>query len=321
MSGKIVVMNPRIDENQKKRISDVAMKYGRSVEFYPSVKEAIPNLAGAEIVYGNSPALIENAPDLKWFCSASAGVDHYIKAGAFDGRDIILTNSSGSFGMSISEYIVMSALYMMRRMPEYKILMEENVWAMDYLNIRTLFDSKIVVLGTGDLGKTFAKRARGFDPASIIGVSRTGNPVPEFDKVVPISEIDSVISDVDLLVMCLPGTSETENILSKELIDKMPNTAFVINVGRGSAVDEDALIEALENEKLAGATLDVLREEPLPSDSPLWNVKNLIITPHISGQETTQWTRDNSYNMFCEDLENYFEGRPLVHLADISKGY
>ena len=101
----------------------------------------------------------------------------------------------------------------------------------------------------------------------------------------------------------------------------MPKTAYIVNVGRGSAINDEALIAALEEGRLAGACLDVLREEPLPGDSPLWNVKNLIITPHISGQETTQWTRDNNYNMFCEDLENYFQGLPLVHLADYTKGY
>lgn len=321
MTGKIVVMNPRIDETQKEKIKNIADKYGRIVEFYPSVKEAVPNLEGAEIVFGNHPALITNAPDIKWFCSASAGIDHYIRAGAFEGRDIILTNSSGSFGMSISEYIIMMSLYMMRRMPEYRQFSDYKEWAPSYLDITTLFGSKVVVLGTGDLGSTFAKKVQAFGPASLIGVSKSGQQREPFQKVVDISQLSSVIEDVDLLVMCLPGTPETENILSEEIIAKMPKTAYIVNVGRGSAINDEALIAALEEGRLAGACLDVLREEPLPGDSPLWNVKNLIITPHISGQETTQWTRDNNYNMFCEDLENYFQGLPLVHLADYTKGY
>ncbi len=319
-TNKIIVVNPIIDDLQKNRIVKTAEKYGVPVEFYPTVDTAIPNLHGAEIVYGISPDLINNAPDLKWFCSASAGIDHYVKAGCFDERDIILTNSSGSFGHTISEYIIMMALYMMRRMPEYEEIVKAHSWKSNLEN-KSLFGSKIVVLGTGDLGSLFAKRVRGFEPESLIGVSRSGNQVDLFDKVVKVDELPEYLKDVDLLVMCLPGTPETTGLLSKDLIDMMPASSYIINVGRGSAIDIDALVEALENERLAGATLDVLPQEPLPPESPLWDVKNLYITPHISGQETMPWTRDNNYNMFCEDIENYFEGRDLVHLADPKRGY
>ena len=317
---KIVVVNPNVDHRQKEQIIGVAGKYDASVEFYKTVEEAIPNLAGAEIVFGISPDLIKNAPDIKWFCSASAGIDHYVKAGCFDGRDIILTNSSGSFGLTISEYIIMMALIMMRRMPEYGEFIRAHSWKSNLEN-KSLFGSKIVVLGTGNLGSMFAKRVRGFEPKSLIGVSRSGNHVDLFDRVEKTDKLPELLSDVDLLVMCLPGTPETEGILSKELIDSMPSSSYIINVGRGSAIDIDALVTALEEGRIAGATLDVLPKEPLPEDSYLWDVKNLIITPHMSGQETMPWTRDNNYNMFCEDIENYFEGRKMAHLADPKLGY
>ena len=222
--------------------------------------------------------------------------------------------------MSIAEYIIMMSLYMMRRMPEYEDTIANHQWVSN-LEITSLFGSRIVVLGTGNLGKTFAERVRSFSPESLIGVNRSGLHVEPFDKIVDVSQFSDVISDADLLVMCLPGTKETEGILSKDILEKMPSTSFVVNVGRGSAVDIDALVEALESGKIAGATLDVLPQEPLPEDSPLWDVKNLLITPHISGQETIPWTRDNNYNMFAEDIENYFEGKPLAHVASLSKGY
>ena len=320
MGPRIVFVNPHINEDQKKRISLVADKYGASIAFYSSTSPAIPNLADAEIVYGSSPELIEHAPNIKWFCAASAGIDNYVKSGVFEGRDILLTNSSGAFGLTIAEYIIMMSLYMMRRMPEYDKFIREKVWT-GYMPIKNLKDSNIVVLGTGDLGSAFAKRVRAFEPKSLIGVSKSGNPVEHFDRVVKTDDLNDVVSDVDLLVMCLPGTPETTGILSRELIDRMPDSAYVVNVGRGSAVDEDALVSALKEGRLAGATLDVLRTEPLPPESPLWDVPNLYITPHISGQETTDWTKDKNYDMFAEDLENYLSGNPLVYLADIRKGY
>ena len=317
---KIVVVNDRINQEQKDMLLATAAKYGAIIEFYKEVDEAIPHINNAEIIFGISPELIKNAPELKWFCSASAGIDHYIRAGAFDGRDIILTNSSGSFGVSISEHIIMVSLIMMRRMKDYQKIIANHQWKSN-LAISSLQGSRIVVLGTGNLGQVFAKRVRGFEPTSIIGVNTSGKHVEGFDKVVPQSQLDDVLSEVDLLVMCLPGTPETVNILSKERIALLPETAFVVNVGRGSAIDQDAIVEALKAGRLAGVALDVAWNEPLAEDDPLWDVEELVLTPHISGQENLPWTRDNNFNMFNEDLENYFEGRHLSHLADISKGY
>lgn len=317
---KIVVVNPYANETQRNKIMDTAAKYNRSAEIYDSVEEALPHLQGAEIIYGPSPKLIANAPDLKWYCSASAGIDHYVKSGVFENRDIILTNSSGSFGLSIAEYMIMMSLWMMKRMPEYQVAIANHQW-LQGLEISSLYGSRIVVLGTGNLGKSFAERVRAFHPASLVGVNRSGRFVEFFDEVVDISHFGDVISQVDLLILCLPGTKETEGIISREVLEKMPDTAFIVNTGRGSAIDMDALVDALEAGKIAGAALDVFPNEPLPADSPLWNVKNLLITPHISGQETLPWTRNNNCDMFCEDMENYFEGRPLAHLASVAKGY
>ena len=319
---KIAVVNANIQEQQKDRIRKTAEKYGASVDFYPTNKDALPHLEDVEIIFGFGPDLVENAPNLKWFCSAAAGIDVFVKSGVFEGRDIILTNSSGSYGRSISEHIIMVTLMLMRKMPYYEELIANRQWRFD-LTINSIAGRRVLVLGTGNIGSTVARRIRGFDPEWIIGVSRTGKAVEEFDKVVDVSQLDNYISETDLLLMCLPGTAETENILSAERIAMLPPTAYIVNIGRGSAIDEDALYEALMNDKIAGAALDVFRVEPLPDDSPLWQVprSKLIITSHISGQESLQWTTDNIYNMFCEDIENYFEGRPLAHTADLKLGY
>ena len=121
--------------------------------------------------------------------------------------------------------------------------------------------------------------------------------------------------------MALPGTPETVHILDRRRIALLPADACVINVGRGTAVDQAALAEALNAGKLAGAALDVMVPEPLPKDDPLWDAKNLIITPHVSGNMTLGYTCDRNVELFCEDLKNYAAGRPLAGLVDRTRGY
>ena len=157
----------------------------------------------------------------------------------------------------------------------------------------------------------------------IIGLSRSGKAREAgiFDETSPISQLDRLLSDTELLVMALPNTPETVNILNRERIARLPKEAIVINVGRGSALDQAALAEALNTDRIAGAALDVVDPEPLPENDPLWDTKHLILTPHISGNLTLGYTCDRNVELFCEDLANYAAGRPLSHLVDRKRGY
>ena len=136
-----------------------------------------------------------------------------------------------------------------------------------------------------------------------------------------VSELDSLLPSADLLVMSLPDTPETRDILNRDRIALLPEGAYVVNVGRGSAIDEDALCGSLNSGKLGGAALDVFKTEPLPSDSKLWNTKNLLITPHVAGNLTLEHTLSVNVDMFCKNLINYAEGLPLDNLIDKTKGY
>ena len=155
----------------------------------------------------------------------------------------------------------------------------------------------------------------------LTGVSRSGRPNPAFDRVVPMDRLEEILPETHVLIMSLPGTPETRHVLNRNRISLLPPDAFVINVGRGTAVDQKALAEALNGGKLAGAALDVTDPEPLPQDHPLWTAKNLLLTPHISGNLTLGYTRDLNVEMFCQDLENYAAGRPLQGLVDRKRGY
>ncbi len=180
----------------------------------------------------------------------------------------------------------------------------------------------MTVLGTGDIGTTCAKRARAFEPASIIGVCRSGRSSEAvYDKVLPVSELDTILPQTDLLAMSLPSTPETRGILSRDRLALLPQGSYIINVGRGSAIDEEALADNLENNHLAGAALDVFQTEPLPKNHRLWNTKNLLITPHVAGNMSLAYTRDKNVQMFIEDLKNFTEGKPLHYLVDRRLGY
>ena len=133
--------------------------------------------------------------------------------------------------------------------------------------------------------------------------------------------MDLLLPFADLLVMSLPDTSETRDILNRERIGLLPAGAYVVNVGRGSAIDEDALYESLVSGKLGGAALDVFKNEPLPSDSRFWKTPNLIITPHVAGNLTLEHTLNVNVDMFCKNLINYSKGLPLNNLIDRNKGY
>jgi phosphoglycerate dehydrogenase-like enzyme len=220
----------------------------------------------------------------------------------------------------------MVTLLLMRRMPEYFKVVEERGWTRD-LKIRSIKGSVIAIAGTGNLGQNAAKRFRALGAGKVIGFSRSGKDRDFFDEVFRMDDFESVLSSraeddqIDVLVLCVPGTSESDGLLSAERIALLPEKTFVINVGRGTVVDQEALIEALNEGRIAGAALDVMYPEPLPSDHPLWTARNCIITPHISGDMGLPETIDITVDIFCENLRRYAEGRELTNLIDINAGY
>ena len=220
----------------------------------------------------------------------------------------------------------MVTLLLMRRMPEYFRAAAERAWIRD-LKIRSIKGSVIAIVGTGNLGQNAAKRYKALGAKKVIGFSRSGREREFFDEVYRIDDFESVLNDcsvddqIDVLVLCVPGTPDSEGLLSAERISLLPGKTFVINVGRGMLIDQEALIEALNEGRIAGAALDVMYPEPLPADHPLWTARNCIITPHISGDMGLPETVDITVDIFCDNLRRYADGRDLTHLIDIHAGY
>ena len=315
-----------LSDGNKLLMRKTAEECGFEMGFFDSGEEASGKVGDAEVVYCDEGDILKEMPHLRWCNSISAGVGHFLKSGVFDRGDVMLTNSSGAYGLAISEHIIMVTLLLMRRMPEYFRVIAEKGWTRD-LKIRSIKGSVIAIVGTGNLGQNAAKRFKALGAKKVIGFSRSGRIRDFFDEVFKIDEFDSVVSvrgeedRIDVLVICVPGTPESEGLLNAERIALLPEKIFVINVGRGTVIDQEALVGALNEGRIAGAALDVMYPEPLPADHPLWTARNCIITPHISGDMGLPETVDITVDIFCDNLRRYADGRELTHLIDLSAGY
>ena len=318
---KVIVLSSELKQEHKDLIIRTADRVNADVCFVTS-EDSIPDeYKDAEVLYGFGMRTAAQSKNLKWLCVPSAGVDYLLKPGMFANEDCIITNSAGAYGVSIAEHIIMVSLMMMRQMTVIHKQSMSGEWG-NKLPQKSLKDCRITVLGTGDIGCNFARRAKAFEPACLTGICRSGEcGEKSFDRICRTDVLNEVLPETDLLVMCLPDTAETKGILSRERIALFPEGAYVVNVGRGSAIDEDALADSLENGHLAGAALDVFVKEPLPAESRLWKTENLLITPHVAGNLTLGYTLDRNVEMFCEDLINYAEGHPLKHVIDKKLGY
>ena len=321
MSGerKLVMLFPVMNDFQKAQLAERADKYGFEVALCDNISDALKEAADAEIVFGLNKALAKAGPNIRWVATPSAGVDHFLSEVA--GTDILLTNSSGAYGVTIAEHIIMTTIELMRRRMEYIGLARQRIWEQG-LPVRSIYGSRVTLVGTGDIGVEAAKRLRAFEPESITGVNRRGvNPDGIFDRIVTISEIDSVLPETDLLILSLPSTKETRGLLTEERLRLLPESAYIVNVGRGDVLDEKALEKMLREGQLGGAALDVFEKEPLTADSTLWDCPRLVMTTHVAGNWTLQHTVDRIFELFLEDFENYCEGRPLKQRVDTAAGY
>lgn len=320
MSRKLVTAIAALNESHRAQIAAAAQRHGFEALFFDSDAQAMPALADAEIIFGQSAALAQNSPRLRWLCTPSAGVNQFLSEGIFASPDAVLTNSSGAYGVTIAEHVIMITLEMLRRQPEYTEIIRRREWVRN-LPVRSIKGSRAALLGTGDIGQECALRLRAFGPASLIGVNRSGrNPRELFDRIVRQEALDSLLPEVDLLIISLPGTPETLHMLDARRLALLPDAALVVNVGRGTVINQKALEAELRAGRLRAA-LDVFEQEPVPADDTLWDCPNLLMAPHVAGNMTLPYTKDRIVALFLEDFENYCAARPLARQVNLKKGY
>lgn len=276
-------------------------------------------MSEAEIIFGwPSHDGLKKAKNLKMVTLPSAGVDGYTDKNLYLNKDILLTNSSGVYGLPIAEHVFAMILSYNRNLQEYACLKKEKTWN-NTLKTRDFNGSTVGIIGFGDIGKEVAIRAKAWG-ARVLAVKRKPSEKPDYvDHLYLTEEMDEVLKQSDYVVLSLPSTEKTKGIISRERINRMKPDAFLVNVGRGNLVDQEALIEALKENRIGGAGLDVMTPEPLPADSPLWELPNVIITQHSSGSSAGNDIR--RIKIFADNVRRYLNGEDLMNVVDFSEGY
>ena len=321
MARNILVLKETSEENNQKLLDAISGEY--QIQFSVRRREDYRNkLKEAEVIIGE-PSIgdLKNAEKLKWLQMTWAGTDIYTKSSDFP-KNVILTNMSGVFGETISEYVIGAILTLYRNFPIYFRNQEKKIWK-DMGSEKTLFGKTVLILGAGDIGTNIAKRLRPFGTKNI-GVRRAVRGMEScFDAMHTLKDVEALLSVADIVIGCLPDTTETENLLNRERLLKMKPDAVLVNVGRGSLIVTKDLEEVLKEGHLFGVALDVMKPEPLPKESKLWDMENVIITPHISGQGFGHEVRTEQkiYDVLSENIRRYIRREPLLNVVDLERGY
>ena len=291
-----------------------------TVVTYEASRPAPPEHLDAEalVVWGSSSQDIEvvarRMPRLRWVQTLAAGSESLLAAGFPD--DVVLTSGSGLHDLTVTEHALTLVLTLLRRMPAAGRAQAEHRWADELGGVQplhpadevtSLIDARVLIWGFGNIGQTLAPLLRQLG-AEVRGVAQTAGERAGF-AVVTEDDLEHELPHTDVVVMILPSTDATRGALSQRRLAALPEHAYVVNVGRGSAVDEDALVAALDAGEIAGAGLDVTAVEPLPDDSPLWSARNLVLTPHSAGGRPV-----GADSLISDNVAALLAGEPLRNI-------
>jgi phosphoglycerate dehydrogenase-like enzyme len=288
------------------------------------VMNAIPE---AEVYYGfGIPKLLfAEAKRLRWVHSAAAGVGSAMYP-EMVASDVLFTNSAGVHGVPIAEYIVAGVLHFLRGFDIAIDQQRRTEWnktpfvRMDSV-LREMDSVHALIIGVGGLGGSAGERLAALG-AHVTGVRRRVElgPPPGFERVIALDDLDAELPKHDVVVLAAPLTSQTSGVLTAERLDRLPRNSIVVNVARGAMLDQDALTERLLDGRIRGAVLDVFREEPLPAASPLWSLRQVLLTPHVSPVSPGRyWPRQ--LDLFLDNWSRYLKGEPLRNVVDKRAGY
>jgi phosphoglycerate dehydrogenase-like enzyme len=266
---------------------------------------------------------LREAKHLKWVHTTSAGVGQLMYP-EFRSSGIILTNASGVHAPAMAEHITGMIVAMARDFPSAMRFQAQRKWAQQEIwdgpaRPRELNGAVALVVGFGAVGRGVAERLRGFG-MHIWAVTRSGKADAALaERTFPAVELNAALPAADYVILAAPETPETRHLLGAEQLAAMKRSAILVNVARGSLVDQAPLIAALEKRAIAGAALDVASPEPLPPENPLWLLENVFITPHTSGISERIWQREA--DLLIDNLERWFRGEPLRNQVDLARGY
>ena len=285
-----------------------------AVHLYAGRRTATPEqFAQATIVMGWPRAeMLAQAPRLRWFHCMWAGTDQYTDAVP---PSALMTSSAGTNSQSVAEHMLASLLSLYRKIPQCRDQQRDHAW-IDVGDMKSLAGATVLVAGAGHVGSAFAQLCKALGAARTIGLKRTvGGPVPGFDEVFPMERTDELLPQADVVALVLPHAPSTVRFMDRRRLGLLKDDAVLLSAGRGSVQAQDALAELMQGGKLWGAALDVTEPEPLPADSPLWEVPRLLITPHVAGGMRLEVTRKNCIGLALDNLRRYQTGEPLRNLV------
>lgn len=279
-----------------------------------SADRALHEYTNEVVIFGDptmTAEVLQEMPTVDWVQSTWAGIESLIK---HPRRDYVLTGIKDVFGPQMAEYVLGHLLAHELRILKRKTAQQQRNWFKE--SSGTLKGKRLGIMGTGSIGQHIANGVAVFGVVSI-GLSRSGAATKAFENVMPVARLHDFLEQCDYLVSTLPQTPATDRLLDRTALRKLPPHAYFINVGRGSVVDDAALIDALQRGRLAGATLDVFDQEPVPQDSPLWNTTGLAMTAHVAAVSHPQLI----VPIFLENYRRYAKGQALNYVIDFDAGY
>lgn len=292
------------------------------LEDYERIAEEI---ADTDIFIGWSlrPDQLAAAKKLKWIHSPAAAI-HQLMYPELINSSVVITNSTGVHGPVVAEHAIAVLLAMAKRLPQAMQYQAKRIWAQETLwkerpRPREVAGATVAVVGMGGIGREFTGRARALGMKVLAVRENPAKGRGLANAVFGPEKIEEVLPQADYVLLCTPVTSATTHIINQARLETMKPDAYLINVARGTLIDEAALIAALKERRIAGAALDVFEEEPLPPDSEFWSLDNILITPHTAAVTEKLW--DRHYDLIVENLQRLLNGRPLLNEVDKQRGY
>ena len=312
---KIVVSDPIGFKDE--HIARIADSVEGDTVVAPSEEELAGELADAEVFFGfHAPDIFAAAPNLKWIQTTSAGLDLILTPEVVE-RGLLVSNASGLHAAPVVETAWALTLAVVRELKKFQTDQTNHVW--DPIEPMDVRGRTAGIVGLGGIGRRYARIAAAFD-MRVIAVDLHSPPKPdEVESLWGMDRLNDLVAEADVLMIACPATAETQGLIGPEQIALMKSSAILINIARGGIVDEPALIDALRNDRIAGAGLDVTKIEPLPADDPIWDAPRLVLSPHVAGLSQDRQMR--LVDFFCENLKRYKSGETLQNLVDQTRGY
>jgi len=312
---KILVTMP-LTQRQREKLEK---NFRQEFVYYPEDEVTEEIVSDVEVILGNvSPEVLPKAKELRWLQLSNAGTEGYCDGKLPEG--VTLTNATGAFGLSMAEHMIGMLFELKKGLHRFYANQQRHEWKKHY-DAQLIQGKKVLVVGMGDIGTAFAQKMHALG-CRVIGVKRReGRPPEGVEGLYTLERLDKLLPQADIVAMCLPGNKDTYHLMNKERLSLMKEGAVLLNVGRGITLDTEGLMEVLRSGHLAGAALDVTDPEPLPKDHPLWDMENVVLTPHISGASVLPEIQEKILDICIGNLECYLVQRPMRNVVDFKTGY